>query len=1088
MLAPVTLCGPHRRYRARAAACVLALLTVQAGRLAPVRAATPSGEGVMLERIAGGGLVAESVTALLQDRAGFVWIGTRDGLILYDGYSATLFEHDVANPHSISDNLVRTIYEDRQGNLWIGTNSGGLDRLDRATWSFEHFRHDSGDPQTISHDSVNVILEARDGGLWIGTQIGLNRFDAAVRRFTRFLSDPDDPASLSHDYVYALHEDPDGSLWIGTVGGGLDHFDPRRGLLRTFRHDPGDPNSLPDDKVFAIHPSQGGDLWLGTERGLTRFDRDEGTFSGVARGSSRRGADSGYLVTSLGAARDGTIWVGTWRDGLLAYDPAAGAWLPEPAAFAETFDEDARVVSLLVDRADDLWIGTWDSGLMRARRRPVATQMLGLAEGLGFEDATAVLEDRQGRLWVGTWGEGLYHGEAPGDGDTGHLRRCAAMANGSVLSLEQDRRGRVWAGTMSGLFRIDPATDEALAFEHTPGDSRGIGPGYVTALLEDSRGRLWVGVGGSGLHLLSADGEGFERFVNDPDDDATLSDDYISALDEDAEGTIWIGTRSGGLNALRRDSRAFVRFLPDPSDPASLSHHYVTSIHADEHGRLWVATAGGGVNLAESRDLERLAFRRFTEREGLLDNTVRAIAADDDGSLWLATGHGLSRLDTRTGTFVNFGEEDGLPTSGFNNGAAFAGAEGIFFGSAHGVLSVPRGTRFAAPDPAPTVLRSIRGLDRPIPAGVPAWSLERLEVPYGEVLSFEFAVLDFGDVGRHRFGYRLLGMRDSWVDLGNRREVTFTDLEPGRYTLSVRGRSARGVWSEGPVQLDLLVVPPFWMTTWFRLATLAVVGLTALTGHRIRTSRLERRNRELIALKEQREQALAEMRVSQEALRHTYRRLRSLTRRLELAKEDERKRIARELHDEMGQALTAAKINLQLLSSDPAQVGVAGRIEDTIGLVDRMIRHVRQLSLDLRPPLLDEMGLAAALRGYLEATAQRSGIEVAVEAAEAPAGIPAEIEITAFRVVQEAVTNVLRHARASRIEVSLTHDSSWLEVSVRDDGRGFDVESALERGAGGHHLGLLGIRERVESLGGTVDLRSAPGVGTSVRVRVPLGE
>jgi signal transduction histidine kinase len=276
------------------------------------------------------------------------------------------------------------------------------------------------------------------------------------------------------------------------------------------------------------------------------------------------------------------------------------------------------------------------------------------------------------------------------------------------------------------------------------------------------------------------------------------------------------------------------------------------------------------------------------------------------------------------------------------------------------------------------------------------------------------------------------------------------------------------------------------MTTWFRiLSSLAIVGLVVAT-HRVRTSALERRNRELLRLKEERERALEEARASQEELHHAYERLRRLTRRLELAKEEERKRIARELHDEMGQALTAAKINMQLLAQDPTRDNAPARIEDTVGLVDRMIGHVRTLSLDLRPPLLDELGLGAALRGYLEAQAQRSGLDVRVDADSIPPGVPPEVEITTFRTVQEAVTNILRHANAKHVDVRIRRTDGTLDISIRDDGAGFDVDRTIEKALGGHHLGLLGIRERVQVLGGSVAIESEIGVGTEVRVSVPM--
>jgi signal transduction histidine kinase len=302
--------------------------------------------------------------------------------------------------------------------------------------------------------------------------------------------------------------------------------------------------------------------------------------------------------------------------------------------------------------------------------------------------------------------------------------------------------------------------------------------------------------------------------------------------------------------------------------------------------------------------------------------------------------------------------------------------------------------------------------------------------------------------------------------------------------LRVKGRNDQGVWSEARAALPLRIVPPFWMTVWFRaLAAAVIVGLV-VAGHRLRTAALEQSNRELVILKEERERALHDARASQQELHLAYGRLRGLTRRLEAAKEEERKRIARELHDEMGQILTTAKLNLQLLPGTQAPEDRERRVGDAIGLLDRLIGHVRALSLDLRPPLLDELGLAAALRGYLEAQARRSGMAIDLVCDQVPPGLPNDVEIAAFRVVQEAITNVLRHAGAKRVAVELRYDPGRLSLSVTDDGHGFDVAKALEAASEGRHLGLLGMKERVESMGGTTTIESSMDRGSAVKASI----
>jgi signal transduction histidine kinase/ligand-binding sensor domain-containing protein len=1022
-----------------------------------------------------GGLPAEAVTAIYQDRAGFLWIGSREGLYLYDGYAFRVFEHDVSDPGSISDNDIRTIYEDGSGRLWIGTNTGGLNRLDRVTWTFDHFRHDSADPSSISHDSIYGILEDGEGVLWVGTQIGLNRFVPETGGFERLLSDPGNPGSLSHNYVYPVYEDSDGTLWIGTVGGGLNRFDRETGRFTRFVHDPQDAESIGSDQVFAIVEDASGVLWVGTAKGLNRMNREQGTFERIG------GTADPDLVTSLSFRDPGTLWVGTFGDGVKELDVGSEAVRRHPTPGADPTED--RIVALHTDNLGTVWVGTWNHGLVRIGPAAGMFETIdGPGSGLSYPETTAVVEDARGRLWVGTWAHGLDRRDGAGKPFRNYNEAPGGQVISTVLRVHEGADGSIWTGTMASLYRLDPETDGIVEWRHSASDPGSLGAGYVTAILEDSDRTLWVGVGGSGLHRMRPDRRSFDRFVHDSADPATLSEDYVTALLEDTDGTLWVGTRSGGLNELDRSSGACRRFVPSADDPGSLSHHYVTALLESRRGALWIGTGGGGLN----RLRDDGTFDRYTERDGLLDDNVMAIVEDDDGSLWLGTKRGLARFDPRTATFANYDVDQGFPGVVFHPAGAEAGTERLYFATRTGIVSVPRGTRFPVARPSPTVVTAIRKLDGLLTGDRPPWALEDLKVPWGEVLSFEFSVLDFGAADRHRYSYQLKGFRDGWIDLGRRREITFTDLAPGNYTLAVRGRNGHGVWSTTLTPLEIDVVPPFWMTWWFRLAlVLGFVG-AGFAGHRIRTAALERRNRELLALKEQREKALGEAQASGEALERAYRQLRKLTARLEAAKEDERKRIARELHDEMGQALTAAKINLQLMPGIAEPQERVQRISDTVALVDRMIQHVRALSLDLRPPLLDELGLIPAVRGYLEAVSQRSGIAIDVEADPLPDGLPPEIEITGFRVIQEALTNVLRHAQASRAGVELRREPPWLGLTVSDNGRGFDVDEALGRAAGGHHLGLLGIRERVEALGGRVEIDSGAGRGTEIRVRVPL--
>jgi ligand-binding sensor domain-containing protein/signal transduction histidine kinase len=1028
-----------------------------------------------------GGPPPEVIIALEQDRDGLLWIGSRNGLIRYDGYGYESLQHDPSDPGSISDSDIRTIYEDRDGTMWIGTNTGGLNRFDAATRSFVHYRHDSADPRSLSHDSVYAIHRDRRGVLWVGTQKGLNRYDPATKGFTRMLASG--PEGLVNDYILTLYEDRKGRFWVGTLGGGLSLWDEERGRFEVFRHDPAREDSLLENSVFALIEDDASQLWVGTWDGLCRMDPDRKTFRALRRPQASAQPSTADVVTSLAAGPPGRIWVGTLSRGVAALDSKTGRlqhWRHEPNR-RDSLSED-KVIALLADSGGALWIGTWGGGLNRLS--PLSQRLDGPGNA-GFpapevkdRDVTAIHQDRRGGFVLGTRAGYLVRVDPETGRSQTLLRGGDEGIPRTLAAIEEDRRGRLWVGTSGGLLLMDPESGQSREWKHDPNDPTSLGPGYVPAILEDRSGRLWVGTGEGGLQRMDAEGRVLQRYTNRPGDSASLSDDYVSALLEDRRGSLWVGTRSGGLNELDPTTGRVVRFVPVTGDPTSLGHRYVTSLLEDSRGRLWVGTGGGGLNRIDRAEDGAVRFHRVTEQQGLVDDDVTGILEDDDGSLWVSTRRGLSRFHPDSNAFTNLFVSDGLPSAAFETGSAARSRTQLCFGAVRGLVVVPAGTGLRASAPSPIVVRSIRTtsgevIGRPLD-GRP----DRLVVPYGDWLSLELAVLDYSPELEHRYAYRLDG---DWIEIGSRREITFTSLRPGHHALRLRGRNSQGVWGEASAPLQITVVPPFWMTTPFRLLAIGLVFALAFAAHRWRTSALEKRNRELVELHRDRESA-------RQDLDDAYQRLRRLTCRFEAAKEDERKRIARELHDELGPSLTAVIINLQLLSTQRRSEQLTRRVEETVDLVDRMIQRIRDISLDLRPPLIDELGIVPALSGYLESVSERTGIPISMRGDKELGPLPAHVPITVFRVVQEAVTNVIRHAGSCRIEIAVHRNDAAIDVSVEDDGKGFDVGETMENAATGKAIGLLGMQERVGMTGGKIEIDSTPGRGTRIRVRLPLSE
>lgn len=1029
------------------------------------------------------GLEVKVATSLLVDHNGFLWVASREGLYRYDGYSVKTFPPDGARARTLPDVDIRALYEDRDGYLWVATNTAGLSRYDPRSGSFRHFRHREAREDTLTHDSIYGMAQDGEGMLWAGSQIGLNRLNPADGSVQRFFHDPADPESLSNDYVFDVLADSDGRIWIATIGGGVDLWEEGRSGFSHFdlaglTAGAGELNS-----VFALARRGDSTLFAGTRHGLVRLD--------FARGRAQTvpllpDSDRQPVITAMAWGPRGRLWITTLGVGVLIYDPESGV---SSAANPRPLGDDGQLPALpqldLCISGEQVFVGTWGSGVYLGRLQQQAYSVLAPDEnssGLRHHNVTSVFVadsgGTPGDVWVGSFGGGLQR-LAPGGASAEKLPgKPDDLWVDGVLSIAQRKDGSLLAASNHGLWTLDADGSRRKLIDADSGV--GLGSGYVTSVLEDTSGGLWVGVGGSGLFHLPAGGRRFEARVHHPERDDSLSGNYITALLESAPGWLLVGTRSSGLNFCRTEPWQCRHF----GRAEGLGHHNVTALQRGERGHLWVGTDGGGLHeLVVHGDRLRLV-RRWTQRDGLLSDSVMGIVEDDDGSLWISTRQGLSRLQPRSGRIVNHVAESGLPVTHFNARAAARDRRHLYFGGLGGLVSIPVNSPMVSHSASPVRLvdlsRAARG---DIISTRPAMALRELRSDWGEMLSVTFSVLDYAQ-GRHEYQYRLAA-DEGWHPLGSRRELTLLALSPGRHELSVRGRDVFGNWGQSP-PLVVNVTPPWWMTVWFRAT--AAVSLLLLSGvaHHLRMRGLRRRNAALDALRRQREVALAQAEMSRADLADAHIGLRHLTARLQSAKEEQRQQIARELHDEFGQTLTAAKINLQRMAKVVGEGEAHERLRESVAMLDGMIQQVRNISLSLRPPLLDEAGLVEALKVFLGSLRERAAAAIEFEADNHFEDIADSVRTVTFRLVQEAVNNVLRHACASRIAVRLQRLGGDLHLHIDDDGCGFDPDTVWQAVRRGEHLGLLGMQERVRSLGGTLTLYSRPGLGSRVSAVIPL--
>ncbi len=844
----------------------------------------PPGPAVAAEPAAGGrlrfehlrpedGLSAATVYSLLQDRQGFLWIGTEGGLNRYDGYAFAPFRHDPDVAASLASDDISFMLEDGEGKLWLATWGGGLERFDPATESVQHFRADPERRDRLQDDRVQHLHEDSRGVLWIGTfSGGLSRLAgraagaAANGTFETYRHDPEDPSSLCHDRVWRMLEDPSGNLWVAT-GRGLCLFDPAAGTFERFRHRPEDPTSLSDDVVRTLYLDSQGTLWVGTAGGLNRFDRLTKAFE---RFQAAPGGISHDVITALFEDSRGNFWVGTRGGGLNLFDRAAGTWRHhrhDPEDPASLSDDDVRAI--LEDASGVLWVGTRQGGLNKLDLKPAKFETVssrsdggrrpGVAAGPGNDRIRALAEDASGRLWIAT-AEGLDRYDAA----TGRFDRFrhggdpASLPSNDVHRLLIDRAGVLWIGAGSGLSRFDEGTGFAAYRLDDDGSDDGDKP--VTTLLEDRAGNLWVGRI-AGLDRLDRERRVVERLRHSNADPRSLSESFVTVVYEDSESVLWVGTHNGGVNRREGAGGGFEHFRNDPREPYSLSNNRVFAIHQQASGALWIGTASGLNQLRPDG-----TFRRYLEADGLPHPQIAAILDDSQGRLWIATGLGLARLDPRTGEIRNYTARDGLAGDQLNIGSFVRRSDGrLCFGGTKGLSCFDPQRMADNPHVPPVVLTGFKKFDDRVSFGRAAWAVDDIRLAHGDnFFSFEFAALDFTRPEDNRYRYQLEDFDRAWIDAGSSRSASYTNVSPGNYVFRVQGANSDGVWNRQGLRIAVSIAPPFWQRTWFRgLAVLAM--LTAAGGaYTARVRHLKRREHRL---SQRVEASLADLRRSEERYR-----------------------------------------------------------------------------------------------------------------------------------------------------------------------------------------------------------------------------
>jgi signal transduction histidine kinase/ligand-binding sensor domain-containing protein len=1014
------------------------------------------------------GLAHNRVNEIVRDSRGFLWFATHDGLSRFDGYTFTNYSVEQGLPHRQVTGLLET----RSGELWVAT-SGGLvyfrprgvpnDRVVYANSAggaipmFATILPPDEDPRARA---LLALLEARDGTIWCGTRKGVFRLERDGGRFElRHVAVGMPDEYPEQKFVNDLVDDDHGSLWVATPSGlyrrwsdGTSvRYAPSRLVERRY---PGLHRSY--DHLHDLMKDRQGRIWVAA-RGL-------GFFRLTADGSRRAPAvedvhaypqEKSSWIEQMLETSDGRFWATSnlgilelRRDGsrgsrLVAYNRSHGLSHQEVTALAE-------------DTAGNLWIGTWSSGVMKLARSGFVTY--GRADGIAtgadvFEDATGALNVLAS----------IFQNRPSPDGDParGDEYQTASFGRFDGRRFEwfkpgppfewgwvgerciiRTRNGEFWLATSSGLFRYPPLSTFDSIRTAKPirifDTKDGLPDVQVYRLFEDSRHDVWFSIISgirNGLFRWSRATDTL-RDMAAVDGFPRIEDELPRGIGEDGAGNIWIGLDNG---VARYRNGTFAHFTRANGMPLGR----IVDIRTDAARRLWLASSHSGLIRVDDTTADVPVFRRYTTTEGLSSNSVEVITEDLHGRLYLATARGIDQLDPKTGAVRQFTTEDGL-AAGTIMSASRDRNGALWFGTQTGLSRfVPLPPVASAP---PTVLitgATIGGRPWPVSEiGETFLALPDLR-PGGHHLQIDFASLRFAAGERLRYQYRLEGSDETWGPIASQRSVTFASFSAGTYRFLVRAVSADGTVSPQPAVVAFTVLPPFWLRWWFLTISALALAAAAFAFHRDRLARI-----------------------------------------LEL--ERVRTRIATDLHDDVGANLTRIAILSEVARQQPRHGApeLDGPLSSIANIARESVATMSDIVWAITPERDTLRDMVRRMRDHAEEVFETRDIRLILDLPDLAHATRLGVDVRRdlYLIFKEAVNNAARHSRCSTVAIVLRTTGSELCLEVTDDGGGID----RARGSEGNGLGSM--RGRAERLRGSLDVVSAPGTGTTVRLRMPIRE
>ncbi|RCH55433.1 histidine kinase [Mucilaginibacter hurinus] len=782
------------------------------------------------------GLSQATVTCIRQDSKGFIWIGTFNGLNRYDGYNFKIFRHVAKDTGSIAHNAIKDIIEDSKGNIWVATLGGGISKFDRKTNRFKNFVHHQN-RNSITSNHINNIVE-HNGQLWIGTrENGLDRMDIKTEKITHLPQIQNDTTTLSDKYVTTVYKDSKQNIWVGTYLGGLNLYNHKTGKFTRFQKFGNKKNIISSSTINSVFEDSKHRIWVGTSNGLNLFVKKDSSFRHFFNNPKDNTSLPHNTIFAIGEDNDNNLWLSLENSGIALMNTKNQTFssyrhdlIDNLGLSGDTFYAITR------DKTGNMWLGGYLSGINL--HKPITQkfnhQRHTSANSLASSMVTAIREDSDGNLWLGTDGGGLnYYDRKKGQYSVYTPKDKNADPGKIINSLHIDDKNNLWIGTyLKGVTVLNLNTKKARSFKMDGADPAALSNNIIYAIAQTTDRKIWISTFGQGLDQYDELTGKFKHNRHNKADQHSISSNNIVSLLADKQGNLWVGTADAGVNLLKAGTNKFIRYVHTAGDN-TLSDNEAASMCEDYLGNIWICT-GTGLNRLNPKTGK---ITVFTTENGLPSNYVRAIAEDNERRLWITSDKGLSCYDPVKGTFINFTVDDGLQEDEFKGNSIFKNERGtLYAGGTNGLNIIQPNQLLRQSHHPPLVLTNFQIFNKtvnisgyggePSPLKYDISETRSITLNYDQsFISLEYAALDYASPQKKSYAYIMDGFDKGWNYVGNKNTANYTKLPPGNYIFKVKSKNNLGQWSPNVLRVNIKVIPPFWLTWWFKtLAFITVAG------------------------------------------------------------------------------------------------------------------------------------------------------------------------------------------------------------------------------------------------------------------------